>query len=56
MENMQDKLQFYLHFRAHKLTIQYYIADLTAQAKNLVTPLIGIILEFFMYIIGKVQY
>lgn len=57
MENMQSKLLFYLHFRAHKLTIQYYFADITVQARNLVTPLIKeIILEFYICIIGEVQY
>lgn len=40
MENMQNKILFYLHFRASKLTMQYYLADTIGRAKNLVTPLI----------------
>lgn len=37
---MQNEILFYLHFRASKLTMQYYFADTIGQGKNLVTPLI----------------
>ena len=57
MENIQTKILFYLYFSASKLTMQYYFADSTVQARNLVTPLIKeIALEFYTCKIGEVQH